>query len=219
MQLAFNKLPYAYDALEPHMSRATLQVHHDRHHRGYVEKAKTLAKGLRMDGLSLEQIIVTASRQRHHDQLLGNAAQVWNHAFFWRSLRPGGGGRPDGKIAARIDASFGGYDAFLEQFIAAATGLFGSGWVWLVIEGSGLAIMTTPNGDTPIAKGVSPLLTVDVWEHAYYLDYQNRRADFVEMVMTQLINWDFATANLARPRGISNGLDPRVGPMRKNAGA
>ncbi len=210
MQLTHSSLPYAYDALEPHISRATLEAHHGRHHRAYVEKAKTLAKELRMDDMPLEQIIQFASRNGHQKGLLNNAAQAWNHAFFWRCLHPDGGGRPAGDLADRIDATFGGYDAFLKEFTAAALGVFGSGWVWLVIDGPGLAIMDTPNGETPIMRGISPLLTLDVWEHAYYLDYQNRRPDYVATIMEHLVNWGFAAQNLARPRAAASAADPQI---------
>lgn len=210
MQLTHSSLPYAYDALEPHISRATLEAHHGRHHRAYVEKAKTLAKELRMDDMPLEQIIQFASRNGHQKGLLNNVAQAWNHAFFWRCLHPDGGGRPTGDLADRINATFGGYDAFLKEFTAAALGVFGSGWVWLVIDGPGLAIMDTPNGETPIMRGIAPLLTLDVWEHAYYLDYQNRRPDYVATIMEHLVNWGFAAQNLARPRAAASAADPQT---------
>ena len=218
MQLTHSSLPYAYDALEPHISRATLEAHHGRHHRAYVEKAKTLAKELRMDDMPLEQIIQFASRNGHQKGLLNNAAQAWNHAFFWRCLHPDGGGRPAGDLADRIDATFGGYDAFLKEFTAAALGVFGSGWVWLVIDGRGLAIIHTPNGETPIMQGISPLLTLDVWEHAYYLDHQNRRADYVAAVMEHLVNWGFAAQNLARPRMAANATGAHAAPARESMG-
>ena len=210
MQLTHASLPYAYDALEPHMSRATLEAHHGRHHRAYVDKAKVLAKEIRMDDMPLEQIIQQAAKNAHQRDLLNNAAQAWNHAFFWRCLRPDGGGRPDGDLAKRIDATFGSHDEFLDVFTRTALGVFGSGWTWLVIDGPGLAVMHTPNGETPIMHGFSPLLTIDVWEHAYYLDYQNRRPDYVAAVMGHLINWDFAAQNLARPRVAASAAGPQI---------
>lgn len=197
MLISLPPLPYAVDALEPHISRKTLSTHHDKHHRAYVEKANALATGARFAGQSLECVIRQAADQPAHRALFNNAAQAWNHAFYWNSLRPEGG-RPLGGVAKRIDAQFGDYETFCEQFVAAATGQFGSGWAWLVLDGERLAIASTSNADTPLAQGKTPLLTVDVWEHAYYLDYQNRRADHVAVVMDKLINWDFAEQNLKR---------------------
>ena len=202
MKLALPDLPYGYDALEPYISRRTLEFHHGRHHRAYVDKTRDLAKEVHLGGLPLERIIQVASRQAHHRDLLVQASQAWNHAFFWRCLRPGGGGAPEGPLAGMIDAAFGDYAGFLETFTQAAVSLVGSGWVWLVVDDMGVTVTRTPNGETPIAHGMVPLLTVDVWEHAYYLDYQNRRADYVAAVMSHLVNWEFAVQNLKlkRPR-------------------
>lgn len=197
MQITLPKLPYAYDALEPHISRATLEVHYDKHHRAYVEKAKSLAKEAHLSDNSLEQIIRYTARQEGHQALFQNAAQAWNHDFYWNSMRPGGS-KPTEEIARRIQTDLGGYDSFAERFMAAATGQFGSGWAWLVLDGDTLAITRTSNADTPLAHAQIPLLAVDVWEHAYYLDYQNRRADYVKTVIEHLINWDFAHRNLVR---------------------
>lgn len=196
MNLALPRLPYGYEALEPLISRTTLEIHHGKHHRAYVEKTATLAKQLHLADQPLEQIIGQVAGQESRRALFQNAAQAWNHAFYWNSLRPGGGGRPQGAIAQRIDADLGGYDAFAAQFEAAATGQFGSGWAWLVLDGDRLKITQTSNADTPLAHRQTPLLTVDVWEHAYYLDYQNRRPDYVKAVIGQLLNWDFANKNL-----------------------
>ena len=196
MQIALPSLPYAYEALEPFISRTTLELHHGKHHKAYVEKARALAKEVRLADLSLELIIRQTARQERHRALFNNAAQAWNHAFYWRSLRPGGGGEPHGEVADRIKSDFGGYPAFMEQFAAAATGQFGSGWAWLVLDRGKLKVITTANADTPIAHGLIPLLTIDVWEHAYYLDYQNRRGEYANAVINRLINWDFATRNL-----------------------
>jgi Fe-Mn family superoxide dismutase len=198
MQLALPPLPYPYEALEPHISRVTLELHHGKHHKAYVEKAKALAKEVRLADLPLEQIIQQTARQDRHRALFNNAAQAWNHAFYWRSLHPDGGGAPDGEIAARIEADLGGYESFAAQFAAAATGQFGSGWAWLVLDNGKLAITTTANADTPIAHGQTPVLAIDVWEHAYYLDYQNRRADYADALVKRLLNWDFANRNLDR---------------------
>lgn len=200
MQIILPQLPYAYDALEPHISRATLELHHGKHHRAYVEKTRTLAEQLRLADQPLERIIAQTARREAWRALFQNAAQAWNHAFFWRCLRPASGGAPQGEIAARLDSDLGGYDAFAEQFAAAATGQFGSGWAWLVLDGGLLKITQTANADTPLAHGQTPLLCIDVWEHAYYLDYQNRRPDYVRAVIANLLNWDFANRNLARPK-------------------
>jgi superoxide dismutase, Fe-Mn family len=200
MPIQLPQLPYPYDALEPYLSRATLDIHHGKHHRAYVEKTKVLAKQLRLADLPLERIIQEAARQPGQRELFNNAAQAWNHAFYWRSLRPGGGGEPKGEMAARIDADLGGYRSFAELFATAATGQFGSGWAWLVLEGGKLAISTTGNADTPLVHGQTPLLTIDVWEHAYYLDHQNRRADYVSAVIAHLLDWDFAARNLSAQR-------------------
>jgi Fe-Mn family superoxide dismutase len=202
MNLALPRLPYAYDALEPHISRSTLEIHHGRHHRAYVEKTIALAKQLRLADEPLERIIGQTADQESHRALFQNAAQAWNHAFYWNSLNPGGGGPPQGEIAERIEAELGGYDSFVAQFAAAAAGQFGSGWAWLVLDSDRLKITQTSNADTPLAHGQTALLTIDVWEHAYYLDYQNRRADYVAAVVEKLINWDFANRNLGRRRSV-----------------
>jgi Fe-Mn family superoxide dismutase len=197
MQITLPQLPYPYDALEPHISRATLELHHGKHHRAYVENVKTLAKQVRLADQPLERIIQETVGQDSRRALFNNAAQAWNHAFYWRSLTPKGGGAPHGEIARRIAADFGGYDAFAAQFAAAAAGQFGSGWAWLVVDDNTLKVTQTANADTPLAHGRIPLLTIDVWEHAYYLDYQNRRVDYAAAVIGHLINWDFANRNLS----------------------
>ena len=200
MPITLPPLPYPYEALEPYISRTTLEFHHGKHHKAYVDKTKALAKEVHLVDLSLELIIQHTARHERHRALFNNAAQAWNHAFYWRSLQPGGGGEPRGEIADRIESDLGGYAAFTEQFAAAATGQFGSGWAWLVIDGRELRVITTANADTPIAHGQIPLLTIDVWEHAYYLDYQNRRTDYADALIKHLINWDFANKNLSRRR-------------------
>jgi len=205
------RLPYPYDALEPHISRTTLEVHHGKHHRAYVEKVKTLATQVRLADQPLERIIQQTAGQDRHRALFNNAAQAWNHAFYWRSLRPGGGGEPQGEIAERVKTDLGGYGSFVELLAAAATGQFGSGWAWLVLDGNKLKVTQTANADTPLAHGQTPLLTVDVWEHAYYLDYQNRRADYAAAVIAHLINWDFASRNLSRRRTAATALEPVTG--------
>jgi len=200
MAIELPKLPYPYEALEPYISRTTLELHHGKHHRAYVEKASALAKAAGMEDKPLAQIVHETAGQERHRALFNNAAQAWNHAFYWKSLDPRGGGAPDGELAAHIKTDLGGHESFVASFAAAATGQFGSGWAWLVLKDDKLAITTTGNADTPIAHGQVPLLTIDVWEHAYYLDYQNRRADYAEAVIKHLLNWDFANANLQHAR-------------------
>jgi superoxide dismutase, Fe-Mn family len=203
MAITLPDLPYDYDALQPIISAATLKLHHGAHHRGYVDKLNALVKGSPLASAPLETIVKTSAWQAISDPasraIFNNAAQAWNHAFYWRSLRPKApGGRPQGALAARIDADFGGQQRFCEQFKAAAMGVFGSGWVWLVEDGGVLEIEVTANADTPIAHGRLPLLVLDVWEHAYYLDHQSRRLGYVEAVVDCLLDWEFAQRNLAR---------------------
>ena len=207
MRASLPQLPYPYDALEPHISQATMELHHDKHHRAYLDKAKALAKQVRLADQPLERIIQQTAGQEVHRALFNNAAQAWNHAFFWRSLRPSGGGEPQGEIAEHIEVDFGGYAAFAEQFAAVAVGQFGSGWAWLVLDNDRLVVTATSNADTPLARGQVPLLAIDVWEHAYYLDHRNRRADYVVGVIGHLLNWDFANRNLDRQRRIPAVID------------
>ena len=186
-------LPYAKDALEPHISAETLDYHHGKHHAAYVTNLNNMVPGTEFEGKSLEEIVKSAPA----GGIFNNAAQVWNHTFYWHSMKPGGGGAPSGDLAAKIDAAFGSLDGFKDQFKTAAATQFGSGWAWLVAEGGALKITKTGNADTPLVHGQTPLLTCDVWEHAYYLDYQNRRPDYVQTFLDHLVNWDFAAANLA----------------------
>ena len=200
MTIMLPVLPYDYDALEPVISAATLKLHHLGHHRGYVEKLNALIKGTDQEGAALDAIVKRSAWAATADSaarsLYNNAAQAWNHAFYWSSLRPkDSGAGPQGALAARIDAEFGGQRQFIEAFKAAAMGLFGSGWIWLVQDGGELRIMATRNADSPIAHGQAPLLVLDVWEHAYYLDYQSRRAEYVNGVVDHLLNWRFAELN------------------------
>jgi Fe-Mn family superoxide dismutase len=210
MQIALPQLPYAHDALEPHISRTTLEIHHGKHHRAYVEKARALAEPLHLADEPLEKIIPQIARQEKYRSLFDNAAQVWNHGFFWRCLRPDGGGAAVGEIGSRIASDLGGFAAFCEQLAAAATGQFGSGWAWLVLDGGKLKITHTSNADTPLATAQTPLLAIDVWEHSYYLDYQNRRSDYVAAIIRHLINWDFVNQNLLNHR---SGEGRAVGPV------
>ena len=184
-------LPYAQDALAPHMSAETLEYHYGKHHKTYVDNLNKAVDGTPDADASLESIIMKAE-----GPLFNNAAQVWNHTFFWNGLTPNGGGQPTGAIAARIDADFGGYDAFRAQITDAGLTQFGSGWAWLVEQDGKLAVMKTPNADLPMKHGAKALWTCDVWEHAYYIDYRNARAKFIDVVLDNLINWDFVNANL-----------------------
>ncbi len=196
MPIELPSLPYAVDALEPHVSRTTLEIHHGRHHRAYVEKTQSLVAGTPLAGAPLEEIIAKTAGKKAKTALFNNAAQAWNHTFYWSSLSPRGGGAPSGELAQLIDRDFASHAAFVDAFKAAAIGQFGSGWAWLVLDGGRLAIAATSNADTPLARDQVPLLTVDVWEHAYYLDYQNRRADYVATFLDKLANWEFASRNL-----------------------
>jgi len=187
-------LPYAEDTLEPHISARTLQFHHGKHHKTYVETLNKLIEGGKFADMSLEEIIraTTDAADSTEKKIFNNAAQVWNHAFFWHSLSPHGGGEPEGDLLARIKKDFGGLDEFRAKFKEAAIGQFGSGWAWLIDEKGKLDIVTTANAMTPITKGQKPLLTCDVWEHAYYIDYQNERPKFVETFLHHLVHWHFA---------------------------
>lgn len=198
MTVSLPDLPYAIDALEPHISRTTLETHHGKHHRAYVDNLNKLVAGTALEGKSLEEIIQASAKDAALKGVFNNAAQVWNHTFYWNSLKPNGGGQPTGAIAERIAADFGGYDAFKEKFAAAAATQFGSGWAWLVLENGKLAITQTGNADTPLVHGQTALLTIDVWEHAYYIDYKNLRPSYIGTVIDKLLNWDFANANLAK---------------------
>jgi Fe-Mn family superoxide dismutase len=191
-------LPYADNALDPVISANTLGFHYGKHHKTYVDNLNNLVKGTDLEGQSLEAIVNATAGKADKAGVFNNAAQVWNHTFFWNSLRPGGGGVPTGKIGDLVNASFGGFDNFKKEFAQTCVTQFGSGWGWLVADGATLKLVKTPNAETPLTKGQKPLLTIDVWEHAYYLDYQNRRADFVNALIDKLLNWQFAEANLAR---------------------
>ncbi|MBC7135736.1 MAG: superoxide dismutase [Oceanibaculum nanhaiense] len=190
-------LPYAQNALEPHISANTFSFHHGKHHNTYVVNLNKMIDGTPLASKSLEEIILDSAGDASKAGIFNNAAQVWNHTFFWNSMKPGGGGKPTGKIAKMIDESFGSYDKFAEEFKAAGAGQFGSGWAWLIEDGGKLAVVKTPNAELPMTKGKKALLTCDVWEHAYYLDFQNRRPDFLAAFLDHLVNWDFAEKNLA----------------------
>ena len=190
-------LPYADTALEPLISANTLSYHYGKHHKTYVDNLNKLVEGKDLASMSLEEIIHASASKADMAGVFNNAAQVWNHTFYWNSLKPNGGGKPTGAIAAAIDKDLGGYDKFKADLSAAAVTQFGSGWAWLVSDAGTLKIVKTGNAEVPLTKGQKPLLTIDVWEHAYYLDYQNLRAKYVETVIDKLLNWDFANHNLA----------------------
>jgi len=182
------------------MSAQTFDFHHGRHHQAYVTNLNNLVKGSPMESQSLEELIKASYNDASKTGVFNNAAQVWNHTFFWNCMKPHGGGAPSGQVAQAIERDCGGLDKFKEQFKAAAVGQFGSGWAWLVADRGQLKIAATANAVTPLAQGQTPLLTCDVWEHAYYLDYQNRRPDFVQAFLDHLVNWDFVAQNLSKAR-------------------
>jgi len=190
-------LPYGLDALEPHISRQTLEFHHGKHHATYVANLNKLIEGTDLDGKGLEGVITAVAGDAAKAGVFNNAAQIWNHSFYWQCMKPGGGGAPTGALAEKITADFGSFEAFVEQFKAAGATQFGSGWAWLVLENGTLKVTKTANADLPLAHGQKALLTMDVWEHAYYLDYQNRRPDYITTFLDKLVNWDFVAANLA----------------------
>ena len=188
-------LPYPENALEPHISGRTLSFHYGKHHQGYVNNTNRLLDGTDMAGLPLEELVKKAAGLKDK-ALFNNAAQAWNHAFYWQGMKPRGGGKPGGKLMERLEKAFGSFEGFRKALTGAATGQFGSGWAWLVLEGNSLKVTNTLNADTPLAHGQKPLLTVDVWEHAYYLDYQNRRGDYVNAFLDHLVNWNFVSESL-----------------------
>ena len=190
MTFTLPELPYAYDALAPHMSAETLEYHHDKHHNAYVEKANDLIKGTGLEGKSIEAV-VTGSHGAHQG-LFNNIAQHYNHLHFWQWMKPGGGGTSlPGALAAKIDEDLGGYAKFRADFIEAGVGQFGSGWCWLAMKDGKLHIMKTPNGENPLVHGATPLLGCDVWEHSYYIDYRNARPKYLEAFVDSLVNWDY----------------------------
>ncbi len=196
MAIVIPSLPYAEDALAPHISATTLEFHYGKHHNAYVVNINKLIEGTDLASEDLESIINKTAGDDSKTAIFNNAAQVWNHSFYWQCMKPNGGGLPTGDVAEKIDAAFGSYEKFIEQIKTAGTVQFGSGWAWLVLKDEQLQVMKTSNADTPIAHGLKPLLTVDVWEHAYYLDYQNRRPDYLSAFVENLINWDFVNSCL-----------------------
>ena len=190
-------LPYGESDLAPHISAETLSFHYGKHHKAYVDNTNKLIDGTDLAGASLEDIVKASVGKPDKKGLFNNSAQVWNHTFYWKSLSPKGGGQPTGKLLDMIKSDFGDFAKFKEDLAKAAVTQFGSGWAWLVLEGGKLKIEQTPNAETPMtAAGKKPLLTIDVWEHAYYVDYRNRRPDYVTAVLDKLVNWEFAAQNL-----------------------
>jgi len=195
MSFELPALPYAQGALEPHISAGTLEFHHGKHHKAYVDNLNGLIKGGELDGLSLEAIIAATSNDAAKVGIFNNAAQAWNHTFYWHSMSPNGGGKPSGQLAEDLIEAFGSYEDFILEFKTAGATQFGSGWVWLVLNKDQLEIVKTANANCPLTDGMVPLLTMDVWEHAYYLDFQNRRPDYMSVFLENLVNWEFAIQN------------------------
>jgi Fe-Mn family superoxide dismutase len=189
------ELPYAMDALQPHLSKETLEFHYGKHHRAYVDKLNEAIPGTRFEGMALEGIIISSARE--FMKIFNNAAQIWNHTFYWNGLSPHGGGEPKGAMVDALKKSFGGYPEFVKKFTEAAVGHFGSGWAWLARKGDGsLQVLSTHDGANPMTEGYRPLLTCDLWEHAYYIDYRNARAKYVD-TFWKLVNWEFVEKNLS----------------------
>ena len=200
MEHKLPELPYARNGLEPHISAETLDFHYGKHHQTYIDNLNKLIAGTPHEGQALADIVKASAGKADQVAVFNNAAQAWNHGFYWSSLSPKGGGKPGADLAARVDYSFGSLDELRKAWLAAATGQFGSGWVWLALEvtSNKLVLLKTANADTPLTGGSHrPLAVLDVWEHAYYLDYQNRRADYATAVFDKLLNWSFVEANLA----------------------
>lgn len=191
-------LPFAENALEPVISAKTLSFHYGKHHRTYVETANKLIVGTELADLPLDQIVLATAGKKDRVAIFNNAAQAWNHTFYWQCLKPAGGGEPPQVLKQKMEAAFGSVEACKKELSNSAVGQFGSGWAWLVLAGSDLKVVKTANADTPFTQGMKPLLTIDVWEHAYYLDYQNKRVDHVNAVIDKLLNWEFAAENLAK---------------------
>jgi Fe-Mn family superoxide dismutase len=198
MAFTLPDLPYAKDALAPHISSETLEFHHGKHHAAYVKNLNGLVEGTELAPKSLEDVIRETAGKPEQQGIFNNAAQIWNHTFYWQSMRPNGGGQPTGQLAEMIDRDFGSVDAFKDAFAKAGATQFGSGWAWLVMKDGKLEVRKTLNAETPLTEaGITPLLTMDVWEHAYYLDFQNRRPDYISAFLEHLVNWEFAAENLA----------------------
>ncbi|HYX15872.1 MAG TPA: superoxide dismutase [Nostoc sp.] len=199
MAFVQDPLPFDINALEPHgMKAETFEYHYGKHHKAYVDNLNKLTEGTELANKPLEEVIKTSFNDSSKAGIFNNAAQVWNHTFFWNSLKPSGGGAPTGDLAAKIDKDFGSFDKFKEEFSNAAATQFGSGWSWLIDDGGTLKVIKTPNAENPLAHGKKALLTLDVWEHAYYIDFRNARPAFIKNFLDNLVNWDFAAENLAK---------------------
>ena len=198
MAITLPELPYPKNALEPHISERTLEFHHGKHHAAYVNNTNNLIQGTPLEKADLETIIKESAQDPSKVGIFNNSAQVWNHTFYWHSMKPNGGGEPPKDLIDKIITDFGSFDNFKNEFKQAAATQFGSGWAWLVLDPTDkkLKVLKTPNAETPITKNLKPLITIDVWEHAYYLDYQNRRPDYIDIFITKLVNWEFALKNL-----------------------
>jgi Fe-Mn family superoxide dismutase len=196
--VALPPLPFEQGALAPVISANTLSFHYGKHHKTYVDTLNKLIAGTEFADMPLEKIVRASAAQPEQSSIFNNAAQAWNHAFYWRSLKPKGGGEPPAVLKQMMESAFGDVEACKKELSKAAVGQFGSGWAWLVQQGETLKIVKTPDAKTPLTEGLKPLLTIDVWEHAYYLDYQNRRVDYVNALIEKLANWEFAAENLNR---------------------
>ena len=197
MAITLPELPYPKNALEPYISERTLEFHYGKHHNAYVTKLDGLIAGSDLESEDLETIVKRTAGDASRILIFNNAAQVWNHSFYWQCMKTGGGGTPSGELNAKIESDLGSLTNFIEEFKTAAATQFGSGWAWLLLDEGRLKVTKTPNADTPLAYGQKALLTIDVWEHAYYLDYQNRRPDYINTFLEKLVNWDFVAANLS----------------------
>lgn len=201
MPFTLPELPYAKNALEPHITAQTLEFHHGKHHLAYVNNLNNLVKDTPLANATLEDVILQSAKDASKAGIFNNAAQIWNHTFYWHSMKPAGGGTPTGALAKKIDEDFGSFEKFKEEFKTAGATQFGSGWAWLVLENGKLKVTKTPNADLPMAHGQTALLTMDVWEHAYYLDFQNRRPDYISTFLDKLVNWQFAAENFEKASG------------------
>ncbi len=196
MSFELPKLPYAKDALAPHITENTMNYHYGKHHQAYVTNLNNLVSGTDLAEKSLEEIIKISHADKTKAGIFNNSAQVWNHTFYWHSMKPNGGGKPSGEVLRHIEADFGSYENFVTEFKNAGATQFGSGWAWLVLENGKMKIVKTANAETPLTTDAKPLMTMDVWEHAYYLDFQNARPTYIDTFLNHLVNWDFVAANL-----------------------
>lgn len=200
MTFSLPDLPYSVEALAPHISADTLNLHHGKHHATYVDKLNGLVSGTRMEGLGLDAVVLESADNADQVGVFNNAGQAWNHNHYWNCMTPNGGGAPSGDIADAINGSFGSFDTFRDEFLKTATAHFGSGWAWLVLDGDTLKVTSTSNATPPIVNGQKALIACDVWEHSYYLDYQNRRPAYLEAFLDKLLNWDYVSEQLASAR-------------------